>query len=203
MKKNSILISTLHDQDIPAVVALHEKTIRSIGSAIGKPYLTTLYGLVSDHPHTGCGMVAKDKGTGVVVGSILAVTDPEAYSMMRIVRSNPRMLFALGKGILMGRIGIGDFFHHLVFLQKSKHMYQRPFLAIHALCVDTSLQRMGIGTMLVLAVKKEARKRMIPHLYVDTLKTNTTARRFYGSSGFTACLQAGDSILFSWFAGKG
>jgi ribosomal protein S18 acetylase RimI-like enzyme len=198
MRQGTVIIRPLQKKDIPAAVDIHKNTIQSPGSEIGKPYLYKLYQSVYDDPDFGFGMVAEEFEADVrrIVGVILTTYDVKRFGNIRCMLSDPRVIWHAGLGIVTGRIHLRQFILHWQFQRTVHGLYQTPYLSIQALCVEHRLQRRGVGKALIASVIKKSKEKDIPVIYVDTLKTNNAARKFYSSVGFKECIQAGDSILF-------
>jgi ribosomal protein S18 acetylase RimI-like enzyme len=111
------------------------------------------------------------------------------------VLSDPKIVWHLTLGIVFGRIHLWQLIQHWKFQCTVSGIYQIPYISIQALCVASTMRRLGIGKALVTAVIKKAQEKNIGVVYVDTLKTNEAARKFYSSVGFGQCKEAGDSIL--------
>ncbi|MCJ7826508.1 GNAT family N-acetyltransferase [Patescibacteria group bacterium] len=215
MKKGTIKIRLLEERDIKEVVDIHKKTIQSPGSAIGLPYLVKTYRSVCDdsqlaryqsvpgfaeskRAQLGFGMVAEfhKADSKRIVGAILVTYDVERFGNLRYVLSDPKIVWHLTLGIVFGRIHLRELIEHRQFQRTVRSLYQTPYVSIQALCVVGHMRRLGIGKSLVAAIIKKVREEHIPRVYVDTLTTNATARKFYSSVGFKEHAKAGDSILF-------
>jgi len=198
MKKGTIKIRLLEERDIKEVVDIHRKTIQSPGSAIGLPYLVKTYRSVCDDSNLGFGMVAEfhKADSKLIVGGILVTYDMERFGNLRHVLSDPKIVWHLTLGIVFGRIHLWQLIEHWQFQRAVSGIYQIPYISIQALCVASTIRRLGIGKSLVTAVIKKAQEKNIPIVYVDTFKTNEAARKFYSSVGFQEHTKAGDSILF-------
>ena len=198
MKKDTIKIRLLEERDIQKVVDIHKKTIQSPGSAIGLPYLVKTYRSVCDDSNLGFGMVAEvyKADSKLIVGGILVTYDVEKFGNIWNMISDPFIVWHLGLGIVTGRIHLWQLIQHWKFQCTVRSLYQTPYVSIQALCVAGHMRRLGIGKALVTAVIKKAQEKNIPIVYVDTLKTNEAARKFYSSVGFQEHTKAGDSILF-------
>ena len=191
---SALSIRYLEKKDIAEVVDLHQKTIQSPGSLIGPLYLRSIYTSFFYDPSLGFGMVAQKENT--LIGIILAVSDGEKFGNMRTVISHPLVLLSLISSIISGKIRVEQLLKHRLFQKSVRSSYQKPYLSIQALAVDSSVLRMGIGKRLVGEVLKKAKEQHIPRVYVDTLKTNTSAQAFYTSVGFQRVKEAGDSMLY-------
>ena len=193
MPKNIFTITPLLEKDIQQAAQIHRTTIKSPGSAIGDPYLQNIYQWVIRNPTLGFGMAAKKRDTGDLVGSILVTFDREKFGNVFV---DPRVFLGLIFSIVSGRVSIHDFLQHRTFQQAVGHVYQKPYVSIQALSVAPSMQRMGIGRALVESVCKQAKRKNISHVYVDTLIVNKGAQKFYRSMGFNEIKRAEDSILY-------
>jgi ribosomal protein S18 acetylase RimI-like enzyme len=198
MKNGTIKIRPLEERDIQKVVDIHKKTIQSPGSAIGLPYLVKTYRSVCDDSNLGFGMVAEvyKADSKRIIGGILVTYDVEKFGNIWNMISDPFIVWHLGLGIVIGRIHLWQLIQHWKFQCTVRSLYQTPYVSIQALCVVHTMRRLGIGKALVTAVIKKAQEKNIGVVYVDTLKTNEAARKFYASVGFKEHTKAGDSILF-------
>lgn len=211
-----INIRLLEERDIQKVADIHKKTIQSPGSAIGLPYLVKIYQSVCDNSRLaryqsvpgfadpkrarlGFGMVAEvyKADSKRIVGGILVTYDMERFGILRRMLFDPKIVWHLILGIIFGKIHLRELIEHWQFQRAVSGIYQIPYISIQALCVTTSLRRLGIGKALVTAVVKKAQEKNIRVVYVDTFTTNATARKFYSSVGFKELTRAGDSILFN------
>jgi len=197
MKNGTIKIRPLEERDIQKVADIHKKTIQSPGSAIGLPYLVKTYRSVCDDSNLGFGMVAEiyKADWKPIVGGILVTYDMERFGILRRMLFDPKIVWHLILGIIFGKIHLRELIEHWQFQRAVSGIYQIPYISIQALCVTTSMRRLGIGKALVTAVVKKAQEKNIGVVYVDTLTTNEAARKFYSSVGFGQCKEAGDSIL--------
>jgi ribosomal protein S18 acetylase RimI-like enzyme len=210
MQKATITIRPLQQKDIASAVDIHKNTIQSPGSEIGSPYLTHLYQSVCDDPRLtryrlvpgfaplGFGMVAEKFEADVrrIVGVILVTYDVERFGNIWYMLSDPKIVWHVGLGIVIGRIHLWHLLMHWEFQRSVHDFYQIPYVSIQALCVEHHLQHRGLGKALIAALIRKAKEKNIPVIYVDTLETNNAARKFYSSVGFKELTRAGDSVLY-------
>lgn len=188
--RKSIIIKALTEGDIPAAASLHERLIPSAGARMGQKYLRAFYATLLHSPtiHAVLGAYRRKR----LIGIVSATRNPTKTDQMM----NLRLLFLLPTllgGLIRGRWLPTDLLCHWLVQREIKKASNRNTAYILTIAVDPAFQRTGIATRLV----RKAVNILKPQtLFVDTLKINQRAQKFYTNAGFAAIKSVADSIIF-------
>jgi len=181
--------------DVQSAVLIHANTIKSQGSILGDVYLTAIYQRIIRHPVRGCGMVACT-ASGGIVGSILCTTDINWFTGLSLYMAYPKLLLVVLLHLMRGSFSIASLLDHKKVQTAAEKTYCHPYLSIQAISADTKHQGKGIGRQLVDTISAYGRTHGVRTIYVDTLKENIGAQKFYLSVGFQPLADVADSVMY-------
>jgi len=170
------------------------KLIDSSGSALGMEYLVPLYTMITNTPEKASAWCVCT-GSGGLIGLLTCTHDVGWYSKNRRLFHRDFLFAVIGK-FLRGSFPLFEALWHARTQKKLMKKYKAPYCSIQALCVDSAYQNRGLGRKLLEAVFHTCQKNVVNTVYVDTLRSNIQAQRFYKSVGFERLQTIGDSVLF-------
>jgi ribosomal protein S18 acetylase RimI-like enzyme len=186
-------IRALSDRDIAAVAALHCRSMRSPGAAMGVPYLTELYRVAAGaEPWCACRIALTGTRIG---GAILYAWMPDRLHAQLSPAVNRTVRSAVVGAIAARRVSAADLLNAFVFKATARRRMTSPYLYVESIYVDPDLRSRGLGSALMAEAIADARRRQLPRIYLDTLAENTGALEFYGRLGFRPVFRGFGSIL--------
>jgi ribosomal protein S18 acetylase RimI-like enzyme len=187
----SISIGDLTDADIPAVVALHRRSLSySINSRLGASHLASIYAFMKNEPSS---LVQVARQGDRIVGVVSATLDPQH------LKSAFMSGLQLAKKI---KVGIQLVSRPMILLDLvNNRNVERPVTwegqevqpVLTAIAVDETVRRAGIGRQLVERVDAFVREHGCASYRLDT--RSERARAFYGRLGFVEVEQRGADFI--------
>lgn len=171
------IVRKLSALDAPRSAQLHYDGMpEDFLPSFGKPFLAILHGHMIASPHMiPFGFFANDQLEGIIIG-----TTNTSLSMKQVMRSGA---LALVPHVLAKLITRPALINKLVQTISYGDDDVETTAELIVLSIDKSMQRIGAGTKLINALKKEFKMRGIKKFKVGTRDNNVAANSFYVHNG--------------------
>ena len=191
--RTSVILQPLRIIDSVAAANIHFKTMTGPSTLLGKRYLQRLYKTLAVDPRHVSLAARVDRH---LVGFVTATEDIEKTASMLHSLLTLDSYRALIKKIIAFQVSPIEILKRFKFESYQAKSYRKPYLSIIAFCVDKYYQRKWIGSQLIHRMEKLAKKKGIKSIYVDTRKSNFSARNFYKKLGFFEKAQIFGNVVF-------
>jgi len=190
------LIIKLNAKYLKEVAYLHTSVLSyTFNSKIGTSYIEKLYELTIDNPYAYSILYLSEEKK--VRGFLTATYDYHKYR--RYIRNELdfktklRIFFQLIKQ----PVNIYDFGKDILFARHLERLTSSVYSTILTLGIDSSLQRKGIGTLLLRNLELHFNNKRLQKLFVDTKTFNINACKFYTKKGFKKTEKYFDNVIYS------
>lgn len=172
--------------DVPRVCAIHTRVLPTTTASLGNFFLIHFYKTLLQFPDIHKTYVAEQNNT--IIGSITATKDM-IYTQHILSKTLPKLpaLYSLLTALFSRQVTVTEVFKRIVTERQTLSYSPR----ILTLCVDKTFQNTGIGKKLMTKIIED-----MPHLYVDTEQTNTSAQSFYTHLGFVEIDKIGSALMY-------
>ncbi len=192
-------IEAIQQKDLHDIVRLHIQELPNTASSkIGSTYLYTMYSLFISNTSFHSSFIVKDEGR--IVGVITATRNLLLTQKLFKSRVSPGIIGIILWAVIRGKITHQLLWKHYLFERGLQKQHKDSYQRILTLFVDKKFQRKGIGKTLIKKIIQEYKKN--GSIYVDTLKINTGAQKFYRKYSFKRVLEIGDSIIYTYAANR-
>ena len=182
------------EQDIPGIVSLHRAELsESFNSRLGRDHLIRLYRFMRDREDSYVGVVVVE---GLPVGVVSGTLDqkPLKSDLMRAMGLSGFLRIG---GELLSHPSLFELMYREFRRTPPTNLTEHPVNAcLTGLVVAPASRRSGVATVLVTALESFFRSQGVMCYWLDTLSSNTSARKFYRTRGFEeVCIRSG-SVVF-------